>query len=207
MALSNAYCTRLELKAALRLGTATHDDDTLFDNTIGAASRDVDAYTGRQFWVTGTVARVFSADDYTVCQIDDIPGTAITVKSSSNADGTFDVTWAATDYQLEPINGVLDGLTWPYTRLVAVGSYSFPTPNGRNPRACVQVTSTFGFGTAVPEPVREATILWAEKLYKRYDSPTGVIGFGELGGVRVSRFIDPDIALGLESYRKVGSYR
>lgn len=207
MPLVNAYCTRLELKAALRVGTAAHDDDVLFDNCAGAASRDVDAWCGRQFWVTGTAVRVFNADDNNTCQIDDIPGTAITLKTSSAANGTYDVTWSATDYQLEPLNGVLAGLTWPYTRIRAVDRYAFPNLVGRDRQAWVQVTSTFGFGTAVPEPVREATILWAERLYKRYDSPTGIIGFGDLGGVRVSRFIDPDIALGLESYRKLDVYR
>ena len=157
--------------------------------------------------MTGTAVRLFNADDHDVCNVDDLPGTAITVKTSSNADGTFDVTWAATDYQLEPLNGNLDGLSWPYTRLVAVGNYTFPTPNGRNPRACVQVTSTFGFATAVPEPVREACILQTERLLKRYDSPLGVAGFGELGAVRVSRFLDPDVQLTLEPYRKVGTFR
>jgi hypothetical protein len=39
------------------------------------------------------------------------------------------------------------------------------------------------------------------RQYKRYDSPLGVAGFGDMGAVRVSR-IDPDIQSMLAPYRR-----
>ncbi|NBW18827.1 MAG: phage gp6-like head-tail connector protein, partial [Caulobacteraceae bacterium] len=108
MAITNGYATRNQIKAALRIGTADTQDDDLIDNCAGAASRLIDGYANRQFWQYGSATvRVFTAYDSFVCEIDDIALTAITLKTSTLADGVFDVTWTATDYQLEPTNGIL----------------------------------------------------------------------------------------------------
>jgi hypothetical protein len=204
MPITNGYATRNQTKAALRIGTADTIDDDLIDNCVGAASRLIDGYCNRRFWQSGTAeARVFQAEDSFYCSIDDIAGTAITLKTSSFADGNFDVTWTATDYQLEPLNGELDGLTWSYDKIRAIGDYLFPTVNANyGEQALVQVTAVFGW-PAVPEPVTQATIIQASRIFKRYDSPLGVAGFGDLGAIRVSRFLDPDMAQLVEPYRRM----
>jgi hypothetical protein len=46
------------------------------------------------------------------------------------------------------------------------------------------VVGTFGW-PSVPDPVAEATLLLAIRLFKRPDAPLGVAGFGELGAVMV----------------------
>ena len=74
----------------------------------------------------------------------------------------------------------------------------FPTVGSE---ATVQVTGTFGW-SEVPTAIRQASILLASRQYKRYDSPLGVAGFGDLGVVRVSN-IDPDIAKLLEPFMRV----
>jgi hypothetical protein len=66
----------------------------------------------------------------------------------------------------------------------------------------VQVTSVFGYGTAVPTQVKHATVLLALRQYKRYDSPTGVLGFGDFGPVRVGSRLDPDVAMILSTFRR-----
>jgi hypothetical protein len=204
MPITNGYATRNQVKAALRIGTADTIDDDLIDNCVGAASRLIDGYCNRRFWQTGTAqARVYQAEDSFYCSIDDIAGTAITLKTSSFADGNFDVTWTASDYQLEPLNGNLDGLTWSYDKIRAVGDYLFPTLNANyGEQALVQVTAIFGW-PSVPEPVTQATIIQASRIFKRYDSPLGVAGFGDLGAIRVSRFLDPDMAQLVEPYRRM----
>jgi hypothetical protein len=204
MPITNGYATRNQVKAALRIGTADTIDDDLIDNCVGAASRLIDGYCNRRFWQTGTAqARVYQAEDSFYCSIDDIAGTAITLKTSSFADGNFDVTWTPSDYQLEPLNGNLDGLTWSYDKIRAVGDYLFPTVNANyGEQALVQVTAVFGW-PAVPEPVTQATIIQASRIFKRYDSPLGVAGFGDLGAIRVSRFLDPDMAQLVEPYRRM----
>jgi hypothetical protein len=202
--INQGYATRNQVKAALRIGTADTLDDDLIDNCVGAASRLIDGYCNRRFWQTGTAeARVYQAEDSFYCSIDDIAGTALTLRSSTQADGTFDLTWKVSDYQLEPLNGNLDGLTWSYDKIRAVGDYLFPTVNANyGEQALVQVTAIFGW-PAVPEPVTQATIIQASRIFKRYDSPLGVAGFGDLGAIRVSRFLDPDMAQLVEPYRRM----
>jgi hypothetical protein len=203
MTITNGYATRNQVKAALRIGTADTIDDDLIDNCVGAASRLIDGYCNRRFWSTGTATRVYQAEDSFYCSIDDIAGTAITLRTSSFADGNFDVTWTATDYQLEPLNGNLDGLTWSYDKIRAIGDYLFPTVNANyGEQALVQVTAVFGW-PAIPEPVTQATIIQASRIFKRYDSPLGVAGFGDLGAIRVSRYLDPDMAQLVEPYRRM----
>jgi hypothetical protein len=204
MTITNGYATKNQVKAALRIGTADTLDDDLIDNCVGAASRLIDGYCNRRFWQTGTAeARIFQAEDSFYCSIDDIAGTALTLKSSTQADGTFDLTWSRSDYQLEPLNGNLDGLTWSYDKIRAVGDYLFPTVNANyGDQALVQVTAIFGW-PSVPEPVTQATIIQASRIFKRYDSPLGVAGFGDLGAIRVSRFLDPDMAQLVEPYRRM----
>jgi hypothetical protein len=125
------------------------------------------------------------------------------LKTSGATDGNFDVTWSPSDYQLEPLNGRLDGLQWSYDKIRAVGDYLFPTVNGNyGEQALVQVTAVFGW-PSVPEPVTQATIIQASRIFKRYDSPLGVAGFGDLGAIRVSRFLDPDMAQLVEPYRRM----
>jgi hypothetical protein len=204
MTINQGYATRNQVKAALRIGVGDTLDDDLIDNCVGAASRLIDGYCNRRFWQTGTAeARVFQAEDSFYCSIDDIAGTALTLKTSTQADGTFDLQWSRSDYQLEPLNGNLDGLTWSYDKIRAVGDYLFPTVNANyGEQALVQVTAIFGW-PSVPEPVTQATIIQASRIFKRYDSPLGVAGFGDLGAIRVSRFLDPDMAQLVEPYRRM----
>ena len=146
---------------------------------------------------------MFTAADSFVCEIDDIAGTAITLRTQTNADGNFDVTWTPSDWQLEPVNGILDGLTVPYTRIRAVGDYLFPTLNANfGSEALVQLTAVYGW-PSVPEPITQAVIIQASRIFKRYDSPLGVAGFGDLGAIRVTRALDPDVAQLVEPYRRM----
>ena len=204
MSITNGYATRNQIKAALRIGTADTLDDELIDNCAGAASRLIDGYCNRQFWSVGSATtRVYTAEDDFYCNIDDIAGTAITLRTSGATDGTFDVTWSPTDWQLAPLNGRLDGLEWAYDKIRAVGDYLFPTVNANyGSQALVQLTAVFGW-PSVPEPVTQATIIQASRIFKRYDSPLGVAGFGDLGAIRVSRFLDPDMAQLVEPYRRM----
>ena len=204
MAIVNGYTTRNQIKAALRIGTADTIDDELIDNCAGAASRLIDGYCNRKFWVVGSAtSRVFQAEDSFFCSVDDISGTAITLQTSTNADGIFDTTWTVTDYQLEPLNGDLDGIAWSYDKIRAVGDYLFPTVNSNyGSQALVKVTANFGW-PYVPETITQATIIQASRIFKRYDSPLGVAGFGDMGAIRVSRALDPDVAQLVEPYRRM----
>lgn len=197
MAIANGYATLTQVKAAARIGTADTMDDALLELSIEAASRLIDAACERHFYTGGTETRYFSAADSGWIDVDDIAGTAITVKTSSSLDGVYDTTWAASDLQFEPTNRSSAGLTFPITRIRAVGDYVFPTGSANG----AQVTAVFGFGTAIPTAITQACVILSLRQFKRYDSPTGILGFGDMGAVRVGR-VDPDVQSLLAAYRR-----
>jgi hypothetical protein len=199
MAITRGYTTLSEVKSILRITDSV--DDALLETCVESASRLIDTHCERVF-TASTAVRVFvPRDSYTV-EIDDLISLT-TLKTSTNIDSQFDITWAPIDYQLEPLNGISGGSYSPFTLIRATENYLFPTSNYPNAmgEATVQVSGVFGYGTAVPTDVRQACNLLAIRQYKRYDSPLGVAGFGDIGVVRVSR-IDPDVDAMLAPYRK-----
>lgn len=205
MAIGNGYATLQDVKGALRITDSV--DDTLIEGAIESASRLIDGYAMRTFYQTGTVTRNYATSDSIILQTDDIAGTAVTIESQPAADGNY-ITWETTDYQLEPLNGISDGIPWAYDRVRAVGDYVFPTGNafGDQDEALIRITAVFGW-PSVPQAIRTATILQSTRLFKRFDSPLGVAGFGDFGAIRVSRFLDPDVEMLVQPYRKMRNIR
>ena len=196
MAITNGYCTLNEVKASLRIPVSDTIDDDLLELAIESASRDIDQATERQFFPTDT-HRFFTPRNSLVCEIDDV-SSLTSIKSSTAADGTYDTTWSESDYQLEPLNGIAGGMSVPFDTLRAVGDYYWPSSGLE---VTVRVEGTFGFATA-PIAIKQATVLLASRIFKRNDSPGGVMGFGDIGVVRVSKF-DPDIERLINPYRKI----
>jgi len=199
MAITNGYCTLADVKAALRI--TDNIDDTILELSVEASSREIDGYTERQFYQSEET-RIFVPRDSFTCEIDDL--TSLTTLKTSTTGETFDQTWNAADYQLEPINGVAGGITSPATRIRAIGQFTFPTwePNNVNHyEATVQVTGTFGW-PSIPVAIRQACLLLTLRQYRRYYSPLGVAGFDEMGVVRVGR-MDPDVEKLVAPFRKI----
>jgi len=171
-------------------------DDDLLELAVEAASRDIDQASERIFYSLSDT-RIFIPRDSSNTAIDDLVSVT-TIKTSTSADGAFDVTWTSSDYQLMPLNGVAGGMTVPYDLIYAVGDYSFPQ-SGQE--ATVQVVGTWGF-SSVPVAIKQATVLLSARIFKRNDSPGGVMGFGDLGIIRVGR-MDPDIDKLIQPYRKI----
>jgi len=197
MAIVNGYATLSTVKSALEISDAV--DDTMIEIAIESSSRLIDGHCQRHFYATSSEDRYYSADSTRACTIDDVAGTAIAVKTSSSIDGVYDETWATTDVQLEPLNRTSSGLSFPISRLVAVGDYLFPVASSGE--TAVKVTAQFGFGLTVPKPIEQACILTASRNFKRYQSPLGAAGFGDIGVIMVRKF-DPDVQAMLAPYRK-----
>ncbi len=210
MAISNGYCSLADVKASLRI--TDNVDDSLLELAVESASREIDSACERVFYPTATT-RIYAPDNDFVCNIDDIVSLT-TLKTSSNADGTFDTTWAATDYQLEPLNGIAGGILTSQNIIRAVGSYTFPVAGtyaapvqgsyaipANGATATVQVVGTFGF-SAAPTAVKQATVILASRIFKRNDSPLGIAGFGDMGAIRVSR-LDSDVEALIAPYKKM----
>jgi hypothetical protein len=195
MAIVNGYCSLADVKSSARI--TDNVDDSMLELAVESASRLIDSYTQRYFYNAGTATRLFAPQDSYVTEIDDL----ITLTTLQTSDGeTFDTTWQAKDYQLEPLNGVVDGLTgYPATRIRAIDDFIFTHLTGE---ATVRVIGIWGW-SAVPTAVKQATVIQAARIFKRNDSPLGIAGFGEMGAIRVGTQLDPDVKQLIDAYRKV----
>jgi hypothetical protein len=197
MAITNGYCTLTQVKAGLRITDSV--DDTLLEMAVESASRAIDSYCNRVFYSTGTaVVRYYSPQDSYLCDIDDLVSLTSLYTNSDETQSSYNILWSSEDRQLEPLNGLADGQPTPFTRIRAIGDYTFQTLNGE---ASVKVTGVFGY-SAVPIAITQASVIQASRIYKRLDSPLGIIS-GELGTMRVGTRLDPDVAQLVDGFRKV----
>lgn len=195
MAIGDPYVTLVELKGYLSVGDTV--DDTVLTSSLAAASAGINDVCGRQFNDAGVAsARLFRPRDHEVCWVDDFSTTVgLVVRTDLDADGVFEQTWTAADYELHPLNGVVSGVPgWPFEKLVAV-AFTYYFPSGRRDylgsgfgsirrAASVQVTARWGWA-AVPEAIKTACKITASELSKLKDAPFGVAGFDQYGAVRV----------------------
>jgi len=200
VAITDGYATLSDVKAALRI--TDNVDDSLLEISIEAASREIDGWCERVF-TSSTATRIYRPTDVFSVDVDDLQSIT-TLKTDSDGDGVFDVTWEATDYQLNPLNGLAGGISTPYTQVRAIGEYLFPIYEPRNVNsneASVEIAGVWGW-PSVPTAVKQACIILSMRQFKRYDSPTGVMGFGDLGVMRVGR-VDPDVEKLLMPFRRM----
>lgn len=180
------YASLPQVKSQLSKDTEDDRDD-LIEVAIRAASRKIDRLCGRRFYPDLIVSartfpvagRTFAAPYGTGLYVDDISslnGLAIAGGSYGNFSSPL------TTYYTGPDNALVYGR--PITYLAGdAGFYSSVNS--------VQVTARWGWPT-IPDEVEAATILLAARLYRRKDSPQGVISSADWGSVRVSR-VDPDV--------------
>lgn len=191
--MANDYLTLDELKVASEVtGLSFIDYDG--QRSVSSASRAVEEYCGRRFWLdTGTSnVRYFTPLDSGCVQVDDVVSIG-TVEVDYNSDGTWETTWAATDYTVYPLNAAADGKPYEELRARPWANLGFPCGEGS-----VKVTGQFGW-PAVPEQVKTATTLLAAKLVKRVrEAPFGVVGIGiDQVAVRVIKS-DPEMSMLLD---------
>lgn len=187
MTLGASYATLAELRSRVKITDASFTtEDTRLTAALAAASRGIEKVTRRQFNDAGSVsARLYYPDSDWCATVDDFSTTTgLIIKTDFDGDGVYETTWDATDYQLEPLNGIVDGETgWPYWVIRAVGGARLFPRFWVGARAPLQVTAQWGW-TAVPTPVKEGCLILAEDTYKLADSPFGVGGYGQFGIVR-----------------------
>ncbi len=197
MALTNAYCTLSDLKTSLAIEDIT--DDTALEAAILTASRMIDDYTGRFFYRDGTTAtpvvRYYTAQDWYTCNVDDFVSLT-QIATDDNFDQLYTTIWQSDDYMVEPVNNPRRG--WPLSRLLAIDSYIFPY----NLPQSVKVTAVWGW-PSVPAEIAMAAKLQASRLFIRRQSPFGIAGTPELGTVRLTSRLDPDVEALIRPFRKM----
>jgi hypothetical protein len=191
------YCTLTEFKEWVGLDDTT--DDAVIRRAITASSVAVDNFCKTPF---GQVFGTRVLDTSETWRVHTGPVVMVTeVATDDDGDGVFETVWAATDYQLLPLDSAMSVEPEPYTEIHAIGTRTFPRVTGLTGRhGLIRVTGTWGWST-IPTPVKQATLLLTNRAVKRRHSPEGVAGFDEFGTIRISSRDDPDAVRYLIPYK------
>jgi hypothetical protein len=198
---ANEYADLATLRAQLSMQVSDTSRDALLSQALSTASRSIDRTTGRRFYLDAVAQqriynpyrRVLSEEQGEVLLTDDIGSAAgLVVETGSGSTYT-----AVTGYETIPDNALLDGQ--PITGLLR--------PRGIWTWRCssitrVRITARWGW-PAVPAEVVQATLIQANRLFKRKDSPEGIIGSAEWGVRNLSRR-DPDVYALIENLIRPG---
>ena len=200
MAITDGLCTLDEVKAALALTVDNTVHDTRIEVAVEAASRMIESECRRTFTDAGSAtARLYVAEHPWYVEVDDFhTTTGLVVRTDPGADGTFDLTWSTGDYQLEPLSGRWNGRTWPYNRIRARASLTFPRYRRE---ALIEVTAQWGWAS-VPTDVKQAAIVQSVALFKASDAPFGAAGVVDAGVLRIRTALHPTAAALVAEYRR-----
>lgn len=214
------YCTLTDLKQRANITDTNPGRDATLAAEITAASRAIDRWTrrGDNAFVATTATRYYDIpvaafgpprqssyrQSFVVDQVSGVylpnyqqpvldldPLLAVTsVATDTAADGTYATTWAATDYDLLPLNAAADGQPYRHIRPRLGGKQYLPVGPGM-----LRIVGSWGEAATVPPVINRVCLLQAFRMFRRNDSPYGVINelvSAEGGAVRVPT-LDPDI--------------
>jgi len=133
MTITNGYCTLTQLQGrvlSVQAGGGYATDtvrDRMMSQQIEAASRWIDAQCFRKFYTT-IETRYFTPRHGDWLPVDDLISIT-TLKSDDTATRGYNVTWATTDYDLEPYNARNLTPARPYNalRVTPIGLNYFPS--------------------------------------------------------------------------------
>lgn len=178
MAITNGYTTLTIIKAYL--GITDTDDDTDLEGAVEAASRHIDQVCGRWFYARTAETRYCTAEYSRVLSVDDLL-TLTTLQTDEDGDGTYEITWAATDYNLVPYTATQQTPPKPYTEIETSdsGLYAFP----RGIRRGVKIVGDWGYCTEANQPptLKRACLILAARIFQRKNAIFGVAGTSPLG--------------------------
>jgi hypothetical protein len=180
-AIGDPYVTLAQLKDHLGIDSTDSSKDDLLTIALNSACEEINNHCGRQFnRDEAASARKYPAVGERLILVDDFyTETDFQIRVGEIA-GSFGSAWSADWYELEPINGVVNGIPgWPFNRISAV-HYAPPIYS----RFRAEVTARWGWA-AVPAPVKEACLLLAAMNWKLQDAPLGVAGFKDFGVTKV----------------------
>ncbi len=183
----HSYVTLDEFASMLGTSSTSNLIVEFAEEALETASRDVDSYCGRRFYMETAVSpassetRTFQSVSPTQVFIDDAYEVTV-VAIDSAADGTYATTWAAAGYVLGrvPIDGVALA-DRPYGSVLSTPGYVFP---GGLRGADVKITGRWGWA-AVPSPVKSACRRLAHLQYEARNAAFGAAGTAETGYIRL----------------------
>lgn len=182
-----------EIKAWLGIAQTDTANDFELQTSLDGASSWITNYTGRTFSVDAAdTTRLYYPNSQGQVDVPDLVSVT-SIKSDTNGDRSFALTFATTDYELLPT----DGPPYDRVRIWPTSSRSFGT------NRLVQIVGKFGYTVAgqVPAPVKLACMILASRYKGRKDAPFGVLTNNELGRFETLRETDPDVISLLGPYR------
>ena len=197
--LTNCYVELEQFKSTADLKHTNYMDIDI-SLAIRAAARAVDEICSRRFYPDSDAnqVRYYTPQRSHHVYIDDLI-TLTTLKTDDGRDGTYENTWASTDYWLEPLNATADGEPATAIRVNPQSSLMFYS----NYPKSIQVTGKFGW-TSAPAAIVEATTILAGRFLKRTrEAPFGAAEMIALGGAAVRLTgRDPDVTALLAPYMR-----
>jgi len=195
------YITEDELRNYI--GSEALNSGNVLSSVCTVASRAVETMCERTFLQDDDVSvRYFEPCDYFHVEVDDIStATGLIVRTDDSGTGSYSTTWTLdTDFFLEPINQRSGGIGgWPYTEIHSLLSRAFIRAYVPARRPSVKVTARWGWA-AVPDQVKQATLIAAARLFKMKDAPDGFVGLDGWGPVRVKE--NPEVRALLGPFMK-----
>lgn len=192
---SDLYCTPEQVKS--RTGITDTIDDREILAACRSVSRWIDEHCDRTFARREVTLQLTPCGPYAVETPDIVSVT--TLKTDDDADGVYETTWSASDFELQPVGASTLLEARPYTSIAAVGSRLFPVTYGRGRRARAEAAAVAGW-SALPAAVNEAAAILAGDYLALGGMKFGVAGYGEYGAVR-ARISSPALAM-LAPYRR-----
>ena len=142
MAGYGTYATIGDLKGVLGITSTT--DDTVMRKMLESASRSIDQYYNRRFYVTSETKTFDGANTLWLPDLLSIT----TLKTDEGNDGTFENTYATTDYILYG-GGLEDSLNvFPKTRIEINPSGNYSS-FASGYKVGVQIVGTWGYGNGI----------------------------------------------------------
>jgi hypothetical protein len=170
--MANEYATSAE--AIARNPSLANVDLIELDAALEAASRWIDGYCGRKFWLdTSTTERVFRATNMYVLDLGEheIGSSTGVIVKTDDGTGTFATTVSSSAYQLEPVNApYATAGARPYTSIRGVSTAWPLTYSNSGRQDLVKVTALYGW-PAVPAAVRDVCLALTTV---EVENPTGV---------------------------------
>lgn len=159
MTITNGYCTLAEFKSYARITSTDAGDDTVIEDLIESASREIDNFCGRFFYQSSTIKYYTSQDGEKLYTDDIYTSTALTIAVDLDGDGTYETTLVANDYNLIPYSPE----PYPYYGIEATFRNGVALSKQKKGN---KVTASFGW-SAVPDDVKIACLIAAKSEYNR----------------------------------------
>jgi hypothetical protein len=174
MALGDTYATETELRT---YGTLQAAPQGRLLDALKTASRGIEGVCHRQFnKADSATPRVYRPGSSIIETDDFYESVGLVVETRSYYDTGYSTPLVLdTDFELHPLNGVVNGQTgWPFNEIWTSNTHVWSRVSGWS---SVRVTAKWGWN-AVPEPVKAACLIIALETYKLGDAAFGVAGIG-----------------------------